>query len=269
MSLCSQDSTLHLLAANQRQAEEPRGLIPKSHQCGSPCPKIPSVPKPSGKQSWPRAHSQPQLLFPGKSSPTGSPTISCFCGKFITTSSRPCSWECCRRCPRRALGWMPAVPQLPAWQIPASARSSCHGTGNAAAQGTSARGHPFPWHTSGWHSPCHRAPRAAGSALGHTRTHIPRSTNIPSRAVTVAAIWQHQVVPRSCCPHPKGTWGAPHGVPTSLGLWGLSPGQAGPAFPSHLILSSHAIPSPCAREEAALIALGDSGGFAFFTFFSI
>lgn len=155
-----------------------RSPIPKSHQSQSN--------KSLGKRSWPPAHSQPQpqLFFPGKNSPTGSPTISCFCGKLIPIPPAP------DPAPGNAAGDAPGglwagcqrVPRLPAWEIPASARSSCHGTGNAAAQGTSVRGHPFPW--PGWHSPCHRAPRAAGSALGHMRTHIPRSTNIPSGAMT-------------------------------------------------------------------------------------
>lgn len=49
----------------------------------------------------------------------------------------------------------------------------------------------------------------------------------------------HMAVPKPCCPHPKGTRctpGEPPTVsPTSLGLWGLSPGH--PA-----ILSSHLLP---------------------------
>lgn len=239
MSLCSQDSTLHLPAANQRQGEEPRGLIPKSHQRGSPCPKIPSVPKPLSKQSWPPAHSQP--LFPGKSSPTGSPTISCFCGKSITTRSRPCSWECRRRCPRRALGQVPAVPQLPGWQTPASARSSCHGTGNAMAQGTSARGRPLPWHTSGWHGPCHRAPRAAGSALGHTRTHIPRSSNVPSdHGCHMAASSSAQILLSS----PKGDPGRPPRCPHLTGAVGAQSWAPRPciSIPSYPLIPCHPLP---------------------------
>lgn len=125
---------------------------------------------------------------------------------------------------------------------------------------------PCPWHMPGWHSPCHRAVRAVGSVLGHMRTHIPRSTNIPSEAMTVAAIWQCQAVPKSCCPHPKGTCctpGEPPTVsPTSLGLWGLSLGHL------HPILSSHPLPSPppVPGRKQHLLLLETAGGFAFFIF---